>query len=403
MRSCLMGLLALLSQAGLCFGGENTAADLVRANNKFSVELYRQIKGKEGNLFLSPYSISTALAMTYGGARGNTAREMARVLHFSDIANPETEVHKLAQGLQGGLADIQKKGDVQLAVANSLWPQKNFKIEETFLKLTKSRYGVDVTPVDFAGATEDARKTINTWVEQKTNDKIKELLKPGMLDPLTRLVLANAIYFKGKWALEFDKKLTSKQEFDTGKDKIQTDMMTRKDHFRYAQTSEAQILALAYNGGDVSMLVVLPKDKTNLAKVEEKLDGKQLDSWTRQMTSQEVTVTLPKFKTTSEFNLSSTLPAMGMKDAFSAGKADFSGISKPPDALHISAVVHKAFVDVNEEGTEAAAATAVLMTLSAMPDEPVTFIANRPFLFLIMENKSGSILFLGRVVDPSKE
>ncbi|MBA4387339.1 MAG: serpin family protein [Verrucomicrobia bacterium] len=399
----IAGVMSGVLVAGACPGADiDTPERLVDANNRFTAEIYKRVKDKEGNLFLSPYSISSALAMVYAGAQGNTAKEMADTLHFKDIPQPEVRVHEYCRMLQTGLNAIQKKGDIKLAVANSLWPQKSFKMEDAFIARGKTYYGADVTPVDFVTASEDARKKINTWVEDKTQEKIKDLIKQGMLNDLTRLVLVNAIYFKGKWENEFDKKLTSKMEFDSGAAKVQADMMTQEKHVGYADTEDVQVLQLGYKGGDMSMVIVLPKNKADLGKIEDKLSNEVLAGWTRKMGRPEVKIFIPKFKVTSEFSLSGTLAAMGMKDAFDAGKADLSGISKGPDRLFISAVAHKAFVDVNEEGTEAAAATGIMVGTTAMPAEPLIFRADHPFLFVIRENKTGSILFIGRVVDPTK-
>lgn len=403
MRSRIAGMAGVMALAGACAGMDVDSPErLVAANNKFTADIYKQVKGKDGNLFLSPYSVSSALSMLYAGAKGNTAKEMVDTLNFGSIPQPEMRVHEYCRMLQKGLNAIEKKGDVQLAVANSLWPQKSFKIEDAFTSRLKIAYGADVTPVDFIGASEDARKKINTWVEDKTKDKIKDLIKPGMLNDMTRLVLANAIYFKGKWENEFDKKLTRKEDFDTGSAKVKADMMMQEKHVGYTDTEEAQVLQLGYKGGDVSMVIVLPKNKADLGKIEEKLSADVLASWTRQMGRPEVKIFLPKFKITSEFSLGGVLATMGIKDAFDSGKADLTGISKGPDRLFVSAVAHKAFVDVNEEGTEAAAATGIMVGTTAMPMEPLVFRADHPFLFVIRENKTGSILFIGRVVDPTK-
>ncbi|MCK4339529.1 MAG: serpin family protein, partial [Candidatus Cloacimonetes bacterium] len=255
--------------------------------------------------------------------------------------------------------------------------------------------------VDFIVACEDARNQINEWVEQKTKDKIKELIKPGILDPLTRLVLVNAIYFKGKWEKEFEKKLTKDTPFWlTPEDSIHCPMMQQKGSFNYCENDSLQILELPYLGDDLSMIVLLPREVDGLKKLENCLTIDNLNKWMN-VSYQEIKVYLPKFKITSGFSLGKTLYDMGMTDAFIPYKADFSGMNGSKE-LFISKVIHKAFVDVNEEGTEAAAATAVVMLKAVAPKQPIVFRADHPFVFLIRDNHSGSVLFLGRMVDPTK-
>jgi serpin B len=378
--------------------------------NRFAFDLYARLAGGEGNLFLSPYSISTALTMTYGGARGETADQMAKALRLP--ASGEA-VHGAYGALQsdlnaagaGGPVRRSPKGEggaFELAVANRLWGQKGFAFLPDFLALLDARYGAGLEPLDFAAATEAARQTINAWVEEKTRDKIKELLKPGVLDAATRLVLTNAIYFKGKWAEEFDKKATQDEDFFLAPEKkVTAPLMHRTADFGYFEGDDLQALELPYQGERLSMVVLLPKPKDGLAALEAALSADKVSEWVGKLSRREVQVALPRFKTTAEFSLGEVLAAMGMQDAFDASRADFSGMTGTKD-LFISAVVHKAFVDVNEEGTEAAAATAVVMTLSAMPEPPPVFRADHPFLFLIRDTRSGAILFLGRIADPTK-
>jgi serpin B len=255
--------------------------------------------------------------------------------------------------------------------------------------------------VDFVTETEKTRQKINRWVEDKTNDKIKNLIPEGALNAMTRLVLTNAIYFKGDWASQFDKDDTEDADFFVSPEKTVTaSLMYQKEEFKYAENELLQILQLPYKGDDLSMLVLLPKEKIGLADLEKELTADKLTEWQKRMYEQEIEVYLPKFKMTSQFSLSETLKKMGMSDAFDPGKADFSGMTGNKD-LFISAVLHKAFVEVNEKGTEAAAATGVMMQLSMALDEPV-FRADHPFIFMIQDNKTGSILFVGRVMDPTK-
>jgi serine protease inhibitor len=370
----------------------------VAGNNTFALNLYSILKKEEGNLFLSPYSISSALAMTYGGARGDTAEEMAKALHFTLGAD---RTHFAFSELDIAFDKIQEKGQVQLHIANSLWPQKDYPLLPEYLKLTKQYYGVSITSVDYVKAAKETCKLINTWVEDKTKDKIKDLIRPGDLDPVTVLVLVNAIYFKGNWASQFDPKRTTKSDFSlSGNAKTQVPMMYQEGKFGYGEIEGAQLLELPYVGKELSMVIVLPKKPEGLSDVENQFTAKNLDAWLSHISEQDVNIYLPKFKVTwGTFELNKPLQALGMRMAFGSG-ADFSGMDGTR-SLFIGLVLHKAFVEVNEEGTEAAAATAVVMKRSAPRIH--TFRADHPFLFLIKENVTGSILFVGRVLDPSKE
>ena len=384
------------------FAFANTNEDLktvVNGNSSFGFDLYQELKGVKGNLFFSPYSISTALAMTYAGARGQTETEMAQVLHFSLT---QELLHPAFSKLQSDLNAIQNKGDVQISIANSLWAQKSYKFLDTFIDLNKKYYSAGLNFVDFITKREAARKQINDWVEKKTNDKIKELIKPPMLDSLTRLVLCNAIYFKGNWLSQFDTTRTVDADFYVTPDKTnKVPMMFQKSKFKYKDFDEFCALELPYEGNDLSMIIFLPKEIDGLAEFEKDLTNDNVQIWIDELMGShetEVLVSIPKFKTTCEFELSETLYDMGMPSAFSLPPADFSGMTGTKD-LFISKVIHKAYVDVNEEGTEAAAATAVVM-MKSVAVMPLIFRADHPFMFLIRENQTGSILFIGRIVDP---
>jgi len=361
--------------------------------NQLTFDLYQKLAtGQDGNLFLSPYSVSSALAMVYGGARGETAEQMNLTLHFGG----QGATHPAFSHLRATLNGIQKKGHVQLSVANSLWPQKGYAFLPDYLSLTTEFYGSEIVPVDFKGDTENARQKINGWVEDETNDRIKDLIPEGMLDPLTRLVLANAIYFKGDWANQFKPGRTRPAPFKLiDGTSVDVPMMSQTEDFRLAHTDEFQALELPYEGGDLSMLILLPGESDKLPNLEKSLTLETITGL--EFNEMEVMVQLPKFKLESTFYLGRALAAMGMPLAFSR-QADFSGMDGSKE-LYIGAVVHKAFVEVDEKGTEAAAATAVGMRVTSMPPQ---FIANRPFLFLIRENFTGVILFIGRVADPSK-
>jgi serpin B len=379
-------------------------AAVVESNNAFAVELYGQLRNQDGNLFFSPESISTALAMTYAGARGDTAAEMAKTLHFT---LPPERLHPAMGALLSDLNAAHK--GYQLRVADSLWAQQDYVFLPDFLKLTKSDYGAGFNKVDFKGATEAARLTINQWVEQRTDNKIKELLQPGVLDSLTKMVLTNAIYFKGDWRTAFPKAGTEDEDFHLSAARnVKAPLMHLSEGFDYFDGGTFQALAIPYKSGDLSMIVFLPKEIGGLPALEESLTASHMKQWLDQLHwVPKVILTMPKFKMTRQFGLAGTLGAMGMPRAFDPGNADFSGMTGNRD-LYISAVIHKAFIDVNEEGTEAAAATAVVMRgPTAMPPRfqlppPPVFRADHPFVFLIRDNRSGGILFMGRVTDPTK-
>ena len=372
---------------------------VAQGNTAFALDLYGKLKEAEGNLFFSPYSISTALAMTYAGARANTEKQMAEVLHFT---LDQKRLHPAFSHLEAQLNAAQGKEGIELNVANALWAQKDYIFLGEFLDLTKKYYGAVLTLLDFKNACEAARKKINAWVEEKTKNKIKDLIKPGVLDSLTRLVLTNAIYFKGNWESQFKKSKTEESPFwlVPGKS-IKVPMMNQKQNFNYMENDSLQILELPYVGNALSMIALLPKKVDGLAQLESMLSVKNLTTWMGLLREREISVFLPKFKMSSQFSLDKMLASMGMHDAFT-GKADFSGMTGKKD-LYISAVIHKAFVDVNEEGTEAAAATAVAMRLLSMPAPPPVFKADHPFILLIRHNPSESILFLGRVVNPTEK
>ena len=370
-------------------------SSLVEGNTAFALDLYQKLRGASGNLFFSPYSISTALAMTYGGARGNTEAEIARTLHFTA---GQTELHPAFAELAATLNDVQTKGDVALHVANSLWPQDDYRFLETFLELCRRCYGIIITPVDYKHDPEGARAQINGWVEKKTNDKIRNLLLPPHVTPSTTLILVNAVYFKGNWASQFDKACTEDAPFRTNAtDSVTVPIMAQTEEFSFARGRGIQVLSMPYVGDDLSMVIFLPDAVEGLGALEDQLSTKFLEFWMDRVYETKVHVFLPRFKLTGAFELRDTLESLGMVDAF--GGADFSGMTGQRD-LFISDVIHKAFVDVNEDGTEAAAATAVAMTRS-IPPPPPTFRADRPFLFMIRDNATAGILFLGRVVDPA--
>jgi serpin B len=379
-------------------------AAVVEADNRFAFDLYQRLRADESNLFFSPASISMALAMTYAGAAESTAAEMAKTLHFE---MPKAQLDEEMRALRTSWNTNNKKQGFRLDVANRLWGQEGYHFRPEFLRVSRTDYGAELGQLDFRSEAEKARQTINAWVEDHTGQKITNLIPSAEALRDARLVLTNAVYFKGEWQEPFDKGWTKNEDFHVSADrKIKAPMMHKQDDFRYAHVEGLQLLELSYGDRSLSMVVLLPETVGKLSQLEEKLTTANLQNWTERLDSQEVIVYLPKFKTTSQFQLSDTLKAMGMVSAFDAGTADFSGMTGNRD-LFISAVIHKAFVDVSEEGTEAAAATAVVAVPTAAPfrtepKKPPVFRADHPYVFLIRDNRNGAILFLGRIIDPTK-
>lgn len=378
---------------------QNISNDIPGSINQFGIELYKQLSSTKGNTFFSPFSISTAMAMTYAGARGNTEQEMARVMHFdSDQSLFHNEYKQYLDKIF-----TNKKG-VKLTTANSLWAQKDYTFLDSFFNITEEYYNAPVHLVDYTSDNEreKTRETINKWVEGKTNNKIKDLLQPSDLEPLTRLVLTNAIYFFGNWEKPFDSKLTEPNTFysDQGLE-IQAPFMKHKEDYKYYENDQIQYLEIPYTSSQISMAIILPKETEGLAEIEEKLDKISLNQWMTKATIQKVNILIPKFKTSFRTSLNKALSDMGIKEAFTED-ADFSGMTGGKD-LMISNVIHQAFIEVNETGTEAAAATAVVMRMkSAFAAEEMFFNANHPFIFIIKDNETNSILFMGRIINPEK-
>jgi len=367
---------------------------VVNANNEFAFDLYSKYKPREGNIFFSPYSISTALAMTYEGARGQTAEEMKNVFHFPDEGVRRPGFARLYN-------EINKKDKkYQLSTANALWAQQDYKFLDQYFSTIERYYDGDVTNLDFKGETEKSRITINNWVEDQTNNKIKNLIPQGAIDGSTRLVLTNAVYFKGDWVLKFDKKKTKEADFKVSPDKtVKVQMMSLigdKAKFNYAETEELQILEMPYEGDELSMLVILPRK--NLESID--INNEKLNELKGMLHETNVGVYMPKFKFETKYFMKEDLKEMGMPTAFNQNTADFSGMTGNRD-LFISKVIHQAFVEVNEEGTEAAAATAVVMAKSAAFKSDI-FRADHPFIFIIQQKATGNILFMGRVVNPGE-
>jgi serpin B len=365
--------------------------------NTFAFDLFGQLRGEAGNLFFSPYSLHAALAMTADGANGRTRDEMIAALKL-----PADRDKGLAAGDLGRFYTGKGK-PFELATANALWGQAGYPWRPDWLARQKDRFGAALTDMDFKGDPDGSRRTINRWVEARTKDRIKDVIPEGVIDPRTRMVLTNAIYFKGTWQDQFDKKWTKDGPFRLADGTTkQTPLMHRTDDYRYAEADGVQLLELPYKGGELSMVVVLPGKPDGLPAVEAKLSAATLAEWLRGLTTQKVVVTLPRFKLDVRAKPVPALKALGIKQAFTDA-ADFGGMSSDPHGLMISDVVHKAFVEVNEEGTEAAAATAVVMRPAAAAvkqPEPKVFTADRPFLFLIRDVQHGTVLFAGRLASP---
>jgi serpin B len=396
----IYGVIPLLVVA-IGAGPERVAMkDLVQGNNQFAIDLYGKAWARPGNLFFSPYSISTALAMTYAGAKGETAIQMAKTLRFPGEGEA---IHEAFAQLEARINGGTEKRPFELGVANALWAQKGLGYRPEFLKLTENCYQAGMHPVDFARDPDGARKLINAWVEERTNHKIKNLLGSNDVSKNTDLILTNAIYFKGSWGAPFNKLATQGEDFTTDGKSVRVPMMRQTGQFGYLDDAEdgLQALSLPYAGNTLSMVVLLPKKVDDLADLEASLSSSKLQDWLTRMTNQRVDVKLPRFKLEFGLELAATLASMGMPGAFTRS-ADFSGMTTDR-RLYLSAVIHKAFADVNEEGTVAAAASAVVMKQPmAMPKQqpPVVFRADHPFLFLIRDVPSGSILFIGRVTKP---
>ncbi len=378
-------------------------ADLVNGNNAFAFELYKALAIEDGNLLFSPYSISLALAMTYAGARGETERQMADTLRF---LLPQDRLHPAFNNLDLQLASrrggTQGKDDegFRLNIANAVWGQRDFEFLEAFLDVLAESYGAGVRPVDFVDDPEDSRLTINDWVAERTEDRIKDLIPPDVIDEFTRLVLTNAIYFNAAWLHRFDESSTRLRPFDLlDGAEVQVPMMSATARFGYARGEGYQVVDLPYHGGELSMTILLP-DEGRFREFEDSIDVALVGRIIEDIEVKRVLLTMPKFELESQFRLAETLKVMGMPNAFNRGNADFSGmtgISCPRHGcLVLEAVIHKAFVSMDEEGTQAAAATGVVFELLGQALDP-TRVVDRPFIFLIRDRATGTILFLGRM------
>jgi len=380
---------------------EADLALLIEGNSAFAFELYQALREEEGNLFYSPHSISVALAMTYAGARNETAEQMASTLQFlleQERLHPafnwlDAELAKRGEGAQG-----QDGEGFRLNIVNAIWGQKDYSFLSTFLDVLAENYGAGLRILDFINETEKSRLAINQWVSDQTEGRIEELIPQGAIDALTRLVLTNAIYFNAAWEYPFDEDMTADGPFfllDGGQ--VTVPMMKQTESFGYAEGEGYQAVELLYDGCELSMVVLLP-ESGKFEAFEKTLNAQQVSDIINGLQPTEVALTMPKFEFDSEFSLKDTLAGMGMPIAFSSS-ADFSGITGTPN-LSITEVLHKAFVSVDEAGTEAAAATAVIVGETAVPGQPVEFTLDHPFVFLIRDIETGAILFVGRVLNP---
>ena len=386
-------VLPILLAAGLPAADSRIAPGM----NSFTIAAYQQLARGDGNLILSPFNIGTALSMALAGASGRTAEEIQSVLHLRYDSTYDAALGAL-------LSELAKEGNGEgneLRTANGLWVQKGFDIRRAFTDTLANDYHAPLVRLDFAGNSEGARSEINRWTEEQTKERIKDLFPAGSLNSQTRLVLTSAIYFYGKWQDPFVSSHTEPAPFTLpGGGATQADFMNQTSHFGYAETPAAQILEMRYAGTGFAFDVVLPKTAGGLPAIEKSLTPANLSAWLNSLGARNVQVSLPKFRTESEFSLRKALSALGMPTAFTE-EADFSGID-PKRGLAISEVVHKAFVDVSEKGTEAAAATGITMRATAMrmPEPAVVFKADHPFLFLIRDTRSGAVLFIGRLMNP---
>lgn len=369
--------------------------EVVNANNQFAFDLYSELtKSESGNIFFSPYSISSALAMSYEGAKGQTADEIKSVFHFPEKSVLEPNFAKIYN-------DINERTDAyELRMGNALWVQQDYPLLTDYMNRVEKYYGGKVANVDFVKETEKSRQTINSFIEKQTNNKIKDLIPKGVIDPSTKLVITNAIYFKGTWLWQFDPKDTREMDFYVSPTNVvKTPMMYMKPDkakFNYADLGDLQILELPYKGDKISMLILLPKG--DLESIESVLTAEKLEEWKNQMQETKLdAIYLPKFELEAKYFMKNILSNLGMPTAFSSDKADFSGMTGNKD-LFIKEVIHQAYVEIDEEGTEAAAATGVIINLGLSTN---IFKADHPFIFLIQEKETGNILFLGRVIDPN--
>jgi serpin B len=367
------------------------ASDIIEASNEFMLDFYSLNSAGQDNIFFSPWSILSAFSVVYEGARGQTAEEVASATYLPrDDSSRRDSFKSIQQSLNPNSTEYE------LTNANALWIKSGFGVKQEFIDIARQYYDSEVAEVEFPA---DEPK-IDSWVENKTNNKIKDLVKDKTND-MTRLVITNAVYFMGTWKDQFNANLTSQEDFSLNPyETVEVPMMYQKSRFDYVENDKMQVLSMPYKGDRLSMLVLLPKN--SIGSLEESLTLEDLSSWQEAMQNQEVYVYMPKFKLESEYDLIPKMKDLGVDLAFDPDYADLSGIANvKPNNLYIGFATHKAFVDVNEEGTEAAAATAIGVEETSAPANPTVFRADHPFVFLIQDNETGLVLFMGRVSNPS--
>jgi serpin B len=371
------------------------AQTIVEGNTQFAFDLLAQLKDQKNNVFFSPYSISTALFMTASGARGNTEKQMLKVLH-----QPQNSLayHKSFGAL---ITKAGAKKNVELSIVNSIWPQKGYHFKPEYLSLLKTAYKSQVTECDFVKDPNGEALKINKWVADKTKNKITDIIEPGVLDASTRLVLANAIYFYGEWKTTFDSSKTIEAPFYRKAEEIpNVRFMNALFAMEYAHNDMFKMISIPYKNNEVSMLIFLPNEPDSFSTALNSLDIRQYSALSKQLVPQKIDLFLPKFKIETEYMLQDLLPDMGMVDAFS-GEANFSGMTSDKSLL-ISKVIHSAFIDVNEKGTEAAAATVVVVSRNG-GNHTITIKLDHPFIFMIKDNATEQLLFMGIMNNPKDE
>jgi serine protease inhibitor len=379
---------------------------------EFAFDLYRRLGKHKGNLVVSPVSVATALGMVLAGARGETEQEIAKVLHVAEISRDEA--HRAAADLQNDFNGRGEDRDYTLAIANRLWAQVDHTILDEFSALLTTHYGADIGRVDFINKPSVAVKQVNAWAARATGNKIPHAIGADQVNDMTRLILVNAVYFKAKWILPFKERNTEPRDFfRTANEKIPVPTMLQTSFFPFRHVDGVKLVRLPYEDFKLGMVIILPDDIDGLEELEVRLTLDKFREWANfksERKYQEVTVSLPKFKFEADLRLNEELVLLGMPSVFDPKTADFSGIDgvKPTDSdrgegLFIQHVIHRAFIDVDEQGTEAAATTAATKEMKSAPHEPLEFRADHPFLFLIHDEETGAILFMGRVTDPSKE
>jgi len=377
------------------------AESAANACNGFAMDLYARLAHHDGNLCISPYCISSALDMAAAGAAGQTRQQMLSVLHWTD---PPAELPNAAATLAAAMKDDAKRTDAaQLQIANSLFGQTGFAYHQDFLDLLSRQYNAALQALDFAGHPRESAEKINHWAAKQTHDRIKQIIDPSSLPPTTRLVLVNAVYFKAEWMEKFEKHATADEPFFIGgKDSTNVSTMRQTHAFNYFENDAMQAMEMPYRGG-CSMLVLLPRTHDGLPALEKSLTADSLTSWLKQMRPQLLQVHLPRFQNQGSFELQAPLAELGMTDAFDPAKADFSAMTSA-QKLMIDQVIHKTFIKLDEAGTEAAAVTAITVRAAAAmrrnPPEPIVFRVDHPFLYLLRHQATGTILFMGRIIDP---